>query len=98
MDAGADRKTVRVTIFHQQYALAAVEDPEEVESLAREIDELMVSIAQHSTNADSTRIAVLACLHLADRLRVLERQLSGLKTRVDEKSRQLALLLDDASA
>ena len=47
----------------------------------------MLSIAAKAPNADSTRIAVLACLHLADKLRTLERDLSQLKERVDRKSR-----------
>jgi cell division protein ZapA len=47
-------------------------------------------------NVDATRVAVLACLHMADRLRGIERELLDLKTRVGEKSRQFSLLLDKA--
>jgi cell division protein ZapA len=45
---------------------------------------------------DGNRVAVLACLHLADRLRSMERELSQLRARVDEKARQFSLLLDKA--
>jgi cell division protein ZapA len=96
MGTGTERNTVRVTIFNQTYTLAAVGEPAEVESLAHSIDELMTSIAQRAGNADGNRVAVLACLHLADRLRSMELELSQLKTRVDEKSRQFSLLLDSA--
>ena len=89
-------KTVRVTIFHQQYSVMATEDSGDVELLAQEVDELMVSIAQRAGNVDSTRIAVLASLHLADRLRGIERELADLRARVGEKSRQFSLLLDKA--
>ena len=41
--------------------------------LASSVDELMLTIASRAPNADSTHIAVLACLHLADKLRTLER-------------------------
>jgi cell division protein ZapA len=68
----------------------------QVEALAQEVDELMVSIAQRAGNVDSTRIAVLASLHLADRLRTIENELTDLKTRIGEKSRQFSLLLDKA--
>ncbi len=95
-DSGAGPKTVRVTIFHQQYSVSASEDASEIEELAREVDELMVSIAQRAGNVDSTRIAVLASLHLADRLRDIERELTNLRARVGEKSRQFSLLLDKA--
>ena len=53
---------------------SAAGDPREVEEVAASVDNLMLSIAAKAPNADSTRIAVLACLHLADRLRSLERE------------------------
>lgn len=96
MDSGAERKTVRVTIFNQTYTLAATEETGEVETLAHIVDELMTSVAQRAGNMDAQRIAVLACLHLADQLRTIERDLTSLKGRVDEKTRHLSLLLDQA--
>ena len=97
METGAERKTVRVTIFNQTYSLLATDEAGEVEALAHSIDELMTAIAQRAGNVDGNRIAVLACLHLADRLRSMERELSQLKARVDEKTRQFSLLLDRAA-
>lgn len=91
-----ERKTIRVTIFNQTYTLAASGEPGEVEALARTIDELMTSIAPAAGNLDSNRIAVLACLHLADRLKSAEDELTRLKSRVNEKSEKLARLLDQA--
>ena len=61
----------------------AADDPREVEALASSVNELMLSIASRAPNADSTHIAVLACLHLADKLRLLEHDLASLKERVD---------------
>ena len=91
----SERKTVRVTIFNQTYALAATDEEGEVEALAHSIDELMTSIAMRAGNVDGNRVAVLACLHLADRLRSMERELTDLKDRVDRKSKQFSVLLDD---
>src|ERR1700693_3380042 len=91
-----EKRPVRVTILSQSYTLLTAGDPREVEELARNLDELMLSIAAKSPNADSTRIAVLACLHLADRLHSLERDLSRLKERVDRKSAEFAVLLEQA--
>jgi cell division protein ZapA len=93
----SDRQTVRVTIFHQTYSLTVEGDPAEVEALAQSVDNLMVEIAQSAGNVDANRIAVLASLHLADRLRSIERELTDLKARVDSKSRQFSLLLDKAN-
>ena len=96
MEPAAERKGVRVTIFNQTYTLRTAGEPGEVEALAHAVDELMSDIAQQAANADANRVAVLACLHLADRLRTLERELSELKARVDLKTRQFSLLLDKA--
>src|SRR5664279_3887418 len=89
-----ERQPVRVTILSRSYTLLAAGDPREVEEVAARVDELMLSIAAKAPNADSTRIAVLACLHLADKLRTLERDLDCLKQRVDRKSGELAGLLE----
>ncbi len=93
---GVERKTVKVTIFNQTYSLAATDEEGEVEALAHSIDELMVGIATRAGNVDGNRVAVLACLHLADRLRSAERELTELRGRVEDKSRQFSRLLDDA--
>lgn len=91
-----ERKTVRVTIFHQNYLLAATDQDGEVESLAEEVDELMVEIAKKAGNVDTNRVAVLACLELIDRLHLAQKQHTGLKERVDEKAREFVSLLDGA--
>jgi cell division protein ZapA len=96
MDSGTERKTVRVTIYNQPYTLAVSGEPGEVEALAHSIDQLMMDIAQQAGNAEGSRVAVLACLHLADRLRGLEQELSTYRSAVGEKTRQFSSLLDQA--
>ena len=46
-----------------------------------------------SGNMDSTRVAVLACLHLQDRVRTLEREFTQLRSRVESTSREFSVLL-----
>jgi cell division protein ZapA len=92
----ADRQPVRVSILNQTFTLLAAEDPREVEELAQGVDELLVSIAAKSPSADSTRIAVIACLELAGRLRDVRRDLSALKERIDRKTEELNGLLERA--
>lgn len=96
MDAPDPKKVVRVTIFNQNYTLTSSGDPKDTETLAHEIDDLMSNIARRAGNLDSTRTAVLACMHLADRLRTAESELATLKHSVDHKTRDFALLLDRA--
>ena len=94
--ADPEKKQVRVTIFNQTYMLKAPGDPAETQQLAQFVDELMTSIAARAGNLDSSRIGVIACLHLADRLRGLERDLDDLRHRVRRKSQDFSLLLDQA--
>jgi cell division protein ZapA len=88
------KQIVRVTIFNQTYSISTSGDPRDTEQLAQEVDELMATIARRAGNLDTTRTAVLACLHMADRLRAAERELDALKQCVFHKSRDFAELLD----
>lgn len=90
------KQTVRVTIFNQTYTVSTSGDPRDTEELAHQIDELMSSIARRAGNLDTTRAAVLACLHMADRLRAAERELRELQQSITHKSRDFAILLDQA--
>jgi cell division protein ZapA len=99
MESGTpDKQAVRVTILSRPYTLLASGDPREVEEVAASVNDLMLSIASKAPNADSTRIAVLACMHLADRLRSMERDLSQVKARVDRKSEELTGVLEQLLA
>lgn len=90
------KQIVRVTIFNQTYSVSTSGNPSQTVDLARQVDELMSTIARRAGNLDSTRTAVLACLHLADKLRATEQQLGDLRESVEHKSRDFALLLDQA--
>jgi cell division protein ZapA len=85
----SDKKQVRVTILNQSFTLITSGDPKEMVELANQVDELMNSIARRSPNLDSTRVAVFACLHLADQLR-------SQRLMVDSQVREVAALLDQA--
>lgn len=88
---------VRVTIFNQTYSLVASgEEPGRVEQLAQKVDDLMHSIASKGGNIDATRIAVLACLHLADQLQAVGDDLAKLRDNVSSKARAFSVLLDEA--
>ncbi|HWR52813.1 MAG TPA: cell division protein ZapA, partial [Bryobacteraceae bacterium] len=77
------------------YTLRVSSDEREVVELADSVDQLMSAIAARAGNADSLRVAVLACLHMADRLRSVERDLAAFKERVDTKSQEFGSLLDE---
>jgi cell division protein ZapA len=92
--APPDRKQVKVTIFNQSYTLRTTGEAGETEQLARTVDDLMNDIASRTGNFDGSRVAVLACLHLADQLRSLQQDLEGLRQRVADKSRDFTVLLN----
>ncbi|HTP33329.1 MAG TPA: cell division protein ZapA [Candidatus Acidoferrales bacterium] len=93
-----EKRSVRVTILSRPYTLLATGDPREVEDVAAGVNDLMLSIASKAPNADSTRIAVLACMHLADKLRSLERELDRVRAHVDRKSVELTGVLEQLLA
>ena len=82
------RQPVRVQIFNQNYSLVTETDPREVQEVAQQVDELMTSIANRISSGDTTRVAVLACLHLADKLRAMEKQM-------EVQSDRMATLVDE---
>ena len=94
MDASVDKQTVRVTILSRPYTLRTAGAPRELEETAASVNQVMLAIAAKAPNADSTHIAVLACLHLADRMRSLEQELNRLKSHVDRKSEEYAGMLE----
>jgi cell division protein ZapA len=86
------KQPVRVQIFNQSYSLLVDGDPGEVQEIAHRVDELVASIASRTSSSDSTKVAVLACLHLADKLRAAEKQLQLF----EDKSGRIATLLEEA--
>ena len=93
----SEKQPVRLSIFNQSYSLLVSGDPADMERAATEVDELMTTIAR-SGNVDSTRIAVLACLHLQTRIDGIERELARLRSQIDDKTRRVASMLDELIA
>ncbi len=87
-----NRQQVKVTILNQSFTLLTTGNPADMIELANYVDELMSSIARKSPNLDSCRVAVFACLHLADQIRT-----RGNEPRVpEEKVLELARMLEEA--
>ncbi|MGO9242034.1 MAG: cell division protein ZapA [Bryobacteraceae bacterium] len=78
------KRAIRVTIFRQPYTVRTSGSVADTETLAAGVDELMNRIADRTKTAEPSRVAVLAALHLADRLRSLERRARELEDRARE--------------
>jgi cell division protein ZapA len=97
-EKAGEKKQVMVSILGQTFPLVTTGDPAATEALAQEVDDLMNSIAMRSRNLDSARVAILASLHLADRLRQTEDELSSLSGHVETRTRRLAELLSQIAS
>jgi cell division protein ZapA (FtsZ GTPase activity inhibitor) len=86
---GTEKQVVRVTIFQQPYSLRASGDPAETEAIAHGVDDLMNQIADRSSSSDPARVAVLAALHLADKVRALEARADALEERLGDFRQRL---------
>ena len=86
---GTEKRVVRVTIFQQPYSLRASGDPAETEAIAHGVDDLMNQIADRSGSGDPARVAVLAALHLADKVRVQEARAEALEDRLGGVQKRL---------
>jgi cell division protein ZapA len=92
MQAFMAKQPVRVQIFNQSYSLLAEGDPREVQKIAHQIDDLMTTISERTASSDSTRVAVLACMHLADQLRAAEEKIQSFEA----ESARMSTMLEEA--
>jgi len=90
---GSEKQPVRLSVFNQTFTLRVSGNPEQMLRAANEVDELLSTIAK-SGNVDTVRVAILACLHLQDRIFSLQAELGDLRTSVTDRSRELSRLLD----
>ncbi len=57
----------------------------------------MSSIASRSGIADTSRLALLVCLHLADQLKMERQEKAGIRAELDSRIRKVATLLDQVA-
>jgi len=81
-------RVVTVEIMGQRYPIRSALDLEYITHLANYVDQKIQSATEHSTGADTVRIAVLAALNIADEyFRVRDSNAGGddrLRRRTDE--------------
>jgi hypothetical protein len=93
VDPAQEKKVVRVVIFQQPYTLRVSGEPGETERLAEAVDSLMTQIAARGAGSDPGRVAVLASLHLADKVRTLEKELDALRDRLRNLDHRLSTVI-----
>src|SRR3954451_1259414 len=86
--------SVRVEIFDQAYNLRGT-DPDYILKLAEYVDSKMRAVAEQTHTVDSSRLAVLAALNIADEFHILRRKADGGMSDSSKRTRQLLSALDE---
>jgi cell division protein ZapA len=85
-----------VEIFGSVYHVRGEKQPEYLHSLAEMVDRKMREIGQHVSTADTSKIAILAALNLADELVQCRTEQEGIRAEIDGKAAELAGKLEKA--
>ena len=94
----ASKKTAatEVEIFGSVYHVRGEKEPEYLHSLAEMVDRKMREIGQHVSTVNTSKIAILAALNLADELVQCRTEQEGERAETDNKVAQLAGKLEKA--
>ncbi len=87
---------VSLRIYGEAYTLRTEEDPAYVEEVARLVDARMREVAASGKVVVTSRIAVLAALHIADELLKLRRDAERSRAETDARLEALAARLSVA--
>ncbi len=85
---------VHVKIYDREYSVRTTGDPERLQALCRELDQLMRDVARASGAIDTLKVAVLAALTLADDLKRAREQLQQLDESLSKRSLECVSILD----
>jgi len=85
---------VDVEIFGKVYTVRGEKDPDYVRRVAEFVDRKMREIAQVTDTVSTSRIAILACLNIADELMGMLEESEELKIRLKNLTRRIEDSLD----
>lgn len=87
---------LELEILGQTYQVRVQGSKEWAQKVGKVVDETMKSIQAQTRLNDTTKVAILASLNLADRLLLLQESQSALTEQAKEASSQLARVLEEA--
>ena len=87
---------LELEILGQTYQVRVQGSKEWAQKVGRMVDETMHSIQTQTRLTDTTKVAILAALNLADRLLLLQESQSALAAELTEASSQVTQVLEDA--
>jgi cell division protein ZapA len=89
-----DPMSVTVSIFGHEYTLKGEADADYVQKVARFVDRKMKEVAENSTLASTTKVAILAAINIADELFRERQKRHEALAMLDERTGQIAELLE----
>ena len=90
----ASNGSVRVEIFDQGYNLRGT-DPDYILKLAEYVDTKMRAVSQQTHTVDTSRLAVLAAINIADEYHLLKRKVENGTGDSSRRAKQLLNALDE---
>jgi cell division protein ZapA len=92
----AGDQLLELEILGQTYHVRIQGSKEWAQRVGKVVDETMQEIQEQTRLQDTTKVAILAALNLADRLLILEDSRSALAAEVESASQQVVEVLDQA--
>jgi cell division protein ZapA len=89
-----DPTSVTVRIYGHEYTLKGEADSDYVQKVARFVDRKMQEVAENSTIASTTKVAILAAINIADELFRERQKRHEALAMLDERTGQIADLLE----
>lgn len=86
---------VKVTIFGQTYTIKGDTAPEYILELAEYVNTKMEEVSSGIASTNSTHVAILVALNIADEYFQLKKLKSGSDNAMEEKTKNLISLLDE---
>ena len=89
-----DRGITTVQIFGKEYPISSDQNPEYIQKLADYVDKKMNEIASETETLASGRIAILACLNIADDLMRLKKEKEQLIRIIEERIANITKMIE----
>ncbi len=93
-----DSRSIEVRIYGRTYHLRGAEDGAYLQELAKIVDRKMQEVADATGTADTLKIAILACLNIADEFLQASDKRGGADPRTQARMKELAERLEAALA
>ena len=90
------KEKIIIKIFGREYEVNSEEDPLNIYALASFVDQKMKEISHITNIVDTSKVAVLAALNIADEVFKLKERSNLVKSSIDKKREELAKELEIA--